>query len=321
MAHYSGLATCGSIWACPCCSAKIRNVRATDISAAAGAWDKAGNSVYMITLTMPHDLGMRLGKLLPVIADGFRSVISGRPWTRLRARLGIVGSIRSMEITHGENGWHPHLHVLMFVTDDLDARQLAALHLYMRDSWGQYVVKAGYRLPHGVHGVDIGRCSSAEEAGAYIAKTQDGRAVGNEMARGDMKQGRQGGRTPFEILDDFRWTGDAEDIGLWHEYERATKGRQAITWSNGLRKLLIPDQPEEASNEEVAAAEIGGDDLAVIHGDTWREIVRVPGLPAYLLDQAEAGGIAAVNAALDRHGIGPAMPPGSLLTLAYEEAS
>jgi hypothetical protein len=59
-------------------------------------------------------------------------------------------------------------------------------------------------------------------------------------------------------------------------------------------------------DDEVAAAEIGGQDLAVIHGDTWREIIRVPGLPAYILDQAETG-IAAVNAVLDRYGIGPAM--------------
>jgi hypothetical protein len=318
VAHYTGLATCGSIWACPCCSAKIRNTRAGDISAAAGAWDKQGNSVYMITLTVPHDMGMRLAQLLPVIADGFRAVISGRPWVKLRKRLGIVGSIRSVEITYGEHGWHPHLHVLMFIGGDLDARGLADFHLYMRDRWARWVVKAGYRLPHNEHGVKIDRCTSAEEAGLYIAKTQDGRAVGNEMARGDMKQGRLGGRTPFEILDDFRWSGDVADLALWREYERATRGRQAITWSNGLRALLIPDAPEEASDDEVAAAEIGGEDLAVIHGDTWRDIIRVPGLPAYLLDQAEAGGVTAVNAALAAHGMGSVLPPSSLGSITLE---
>ena len=61
--HYAGLATCGSIWACPVCSAKIRNTRAEEISAAAARWDLAGNSVYMITLTAPHDLGMKLSAL------------------------------------------------------------------------------------------------------------------------------------------------------------------------------------------------------------------------------------------------------------------
>ena len=90
---------------------------------------------------------------------------------------------------------------------------------------------------------------AAEEAGPYIAKTQDGGAVGNEMARADLKQGRDGHRTPFEILDDFRWTGDLEDLALWHEYERATKGQQAITWSKGLRQMLAvePSAPTRRS--------------------------------------------------------------------------
>ena len=35
--------------------------------------------------------------------------------------------------------------------------------------------------------------------------------------------------------------------------------------------------------------------------ETWRAIVWVPGLPAYLLDQAERGGADAVRAALDRY--------------------
>jgi hypothetical protein len=80
-------------------------------------------------------------------------------------------------------------------------------------------------MPHGQHGVNITRCASAEDAGQYIAKTQDGQAVGNEMARADLKHGRVGGRTPFEILDDFRWTGDNDDLIVWREYERATKPR------------------------------------------------------------------------------------------------
>jgi hypothetical protein len=127
------------------------------------------------------------------------------------------------------------------------------------------------RMPHGAARVNITRCSSAEDAGQYIAKTQDVRAVGNEMARADLKQGRAGGRTPFEIFDDFRWTGDADDLAVWREYERATKGRQAITWSKGLRALLAV---AERTDEEIAAEEIGGEDLAVIHGDDWRRIVR-----------------------------------------------
>lgn len=307
VAHYAGLATCGSIWACPVCSAKIRNHRALEISEAAASWDRAGNTVYLLTLTMPHDLGMPLAKLIPVIADGFRSVISGRPWVRIRDKLGIAGTIRSMEVTHGANGWHPHLHVLVFINGALDAAGLAELTIHARRTWAQQITAAGYRLPN-AHGVDIQRCYSAAEAGQYIAKTQDGRSAGNELARGDMKRGRNGGRTPFEILDDFRWTGDARDLALWHEYERATKGHQAITWSPKLRERLEL-AAEELSNEDVAAAEVGGEDIAIIANWQWKRVVAIPGLAGYLLDQAEHGGIDAINETLRAHKIGAARNP------------
>jgi hypothetical protein len=305
--HYSGLASCGSIWACPVCAAKIRNTRAEEISAAAARWDRAGNSVYMVTLTAPHDLGMKLAALLPVIADGFRSVISGRAWLRVKARAHVVGTIRSVEITHGQNGWHPHLHVLVFIEGDPGADGLAALDLHVRSRWEAFITRAGYRTPDQAHGVVIERCSSAKEAGAYIAKTQDGKAPGNELARGDLKTGRDGHRTPFEILDSFRWTGNLADLALWHEYERASRGHQAITWSKGLRKLLAAPA---RTDEELAAEEVGGDIVTLIEASAWRAITVVPGLPGYLLDEAERGGASAVRAVLAGYGIeaGPAPP-------------
>lgn len=307
VAHYAGLATCGSIWACPVCSAKIRNHRSLDISTGAANWDLAGNTVYLLTLTMPHDFGMPLARLIPVIADGFRGVISGRPWVRLRDQLGIAGTIRSMEVTHGANGWHPHLHVLVFIEGSPDAAGLAALTLHVRRAWARQITAAGFRVPNS-HGVDIQRCYSAAEAGQYIAKTQDGRSAGNELARGDLKSGRNAGRTPFEILDDFRWTGDSGDLALWHEYERATKGHQAISWSDKLRERLDL-AAEELSNEDVAAAEVGGEDIAIITNPQWKRVVAIPGLAGHLLDRAEQGGIDAVNEALRAHKVGVARDP------------
>lgn len=302
VAHYAGLATCGSIWACPPCSAKIRNHRASEISAGAANWDRAGNSVYLLTLTMPHDFGMPLAKLIPVIADGFRGVLSGRAWVKIRDRLGIEGTIRSLEVTHGANGWHPHLHVLVFIDGDLDAAGLADFAVYVRRAWARQITASGHRVPN-EHGVDIQRCASAAEAGQYISKTQDGRSTGNELARGDLKSGRNGGRTPFEILDDFRWTGDRADLALWHEYERATKGRQAISWSKHLRQKLDLSA-EELTDEAAAAAEVGGEDLVVIANWQWKRIVAVPGLSGWLLDLAERGGFDAVDRAVRAHGIG-----------------
>lgn len=299
-AYVSGVATCGSIWACPVCSAKIRAKRATEVSEGAAEWDRRGGAVYMSSFTAPHQLGMRLAPLHGMIADSFRTVLQGRAWQRIKADLGIVGNIRSLEVTCGCNGWHPHLHVLFFFEREVTPEQFARFVQYLRDKWQRAVVKAGYELPSDQYGVKVDRCYSAAEAGEYIAKTQDGRAVGNEVSRSDMKQGRADHRTPFDIFDDFRWTGDTADLARWHEYEQATWGKQAITWSKGLRKLL---SVEDKSDDELAEEEVGGEEVARIRNETWLAITRYPGLPAAVLDAAEDTGLRSIVNLLERYGI------------------
>jgi hypothetical protein len=326
--HYTGLATCGSIWACPVCSAKIRHVRAREISEAAARWHDAGNTVVMVTLTFPHHQGLALARTFPVLAAGFGHLISGEAWAGrperyvpprpskrggmlpgrvyparigLRDRTCVAGTIRSIEITYGANGWHPHAHALFFLRGR-DMRNVAILGGELQKRWRAWVVGQGFPAPSAIHGVDVRLCESAAEAGEYIAKTQDGRAVGNEMTRADLKSGRAGSRTPFEILDYFRHTGDKAALDLWNEYERITKGRQCITWSKGLHQLLAAD---DRTDEEIAAEEVGGTTVADIRPGAWAEITSVPGFAVHLLELGESGGVIAVNAELRRRGITP----------------
>ena len=60
-AGYSGLASCGSVWCCPQCAAKIATRRADERSKVMRAVDEAGGSAFLLTLTMRHDRGDRLG--------------------------------------------------------------------------------------------------------------------------------------------------------------------------------------------------------------------------------------------------------------------
>jgi integrase len=60
-AGYSGLASCGSVWACPQCAAKIATRRADELSKVMRAVDEAGGSAFLLTLTMRHERGDRLG--------------------------------------------------------------------------------------------------------------------------------------------------------------------------------------------------------------------------------------------------------------------
>jgi len=311
VAHYSGLTSCGSIWACPVCSAKIRNHRGDEIARGAARWiEELGNSAYMVTFTVPHDLVDALVPLFDTVANGFRAVISGRAWLGEKKRVGIAGTIRSMEVTHGDNGWHPHLHVLVFFDGELTAEDFAWLRLRWYERWSRFITRAGYRAPSFEHGLDMRPVITAEEAGKYIAKVQDGGHLGNELTRADLKEGRNGSRTPMEVLDDFRWTGDLDDLDVWQEYERATKGRQCITWSKGLRAVLLPDEEDqEMTDDEIATEEVGGDTVAVFDAETWDGIRKIPGLSAAVLDAAESGGLSAIRDLLAPFHLAPKSPP------------
>ena len=320
VAYWRGVQTCGSIWSCPICGAKIRNGRAIEISEFAGEWIKRGNSVYMVTLTSPHDLGMALAALLLLIAAAFRSVISGRPWIRLRDELAIAGTIRALEVTHGEHGWHPHLHVLLFVWGEVEV--LAPVHLYFQERWREFIVsvcqdcgkrsgrgkaacKCGgprYRPPSDLHGVKVEKCYSAADAAMYVVKTQDGKNPGNEMARSDMKTGRPGHRMPFEILE-AAGTGEKAELELWHEYEKATFRHQAITWSPALRKLQKEWlNAEEKTDDELAAEVVDGEVVVDVSTSALAAIVCIPGLRAGLLDAWEDGGLPALEVLAAAHG-------------------
>jgi hypothetical protein len=111
-----------------------------EISQAAAAWIQADNEVYMLTFTARHVAVMALAALLNLISAAFRSVIRGRPWRRLCDELGIAGTIRSLEVTHGANGFHPHLHCLLFIEGTLDNAGLAKLDLYFK---GQRAASVG----------------------------------------------------------------------------------------------------------------------------------------------------------------------------------
>jgi hypothetical protein len=104
------------------------------------------------------------------------------------------------------------------------------------------------------YGVTWTPVTSAAEAAEYVVKLQDGRDPGLEVARGDLKAGRLGSVTPFEILDYFARTGDADALELWNRYEVVSKHRQCITWSKGLRRRLLPDEEDELTDEEAGVA-------------------------------------------------------------------
>lgn len=305
VAHISGVETCGRIWLCPVCSAKIRVRRGEEVAIGVGDWITAGHACLFLTATLPHDHGDALAASLSVLAEAWRhAATQNRSGKRDRDLFGVVGTIKSIEITHGANGWHPHIHAVILLEEDIplidetgNGRQMSEFYARWDARWAAALRRVGWSegLPGIRLRVDMVQRSTVAGLAAYVTKLQtgDGRGLGNEIARADLKGGRKKSRTPFEILADFGTTGDAGDLELWHEYEEATKGRSAIRWSRGLRKLIAPDL-EDKTDEEIAAEEIGGQTVAYIRPDLWYRLADIPGGDALVLDALETGGLQAV---------------------------
>lgn len=296
-AYYTGLTTCGSIWSCPCCSARIRQRRALEIERACVQHLGAAGGIGFATFTLAHERTDDLADLLRVVQQAWEKVQQSGTYRRLGVELEVCGRIRATEVTFGHwHGWHPHLHVLIFAEQDLSAEEWARLRDVLSDAWCAAVVRLGRKSPGAEVGVTLSKVYRAE-VGQYLAKVQDhyGQAstVGLEMARGDVKKGRKLSRTPFELAEDAVH-GVMPELPLWWAYEAATKGRRAIEWSRGLKARF---DLEDLDDEDLAAADVDGDRVAWVEAGQWALLVK-RGKETHVLDLVEQGGQPAAHAFL-----------------------
>lgn len=293
----SGVATCGSVWSCPSCSFKIRIKRAADIAVACAVQLSNGGGVLFATFTMSHMKGESLDLVWSIITDGWSYLTSGGGWQSIKERFGIEGWIRSAEVTHGGSGWHPHLHVLIFTSKPLDPlnaedEQFWDLRKALRQRWIHRLDKKWERDVSQTFGFDLVPVKPDETStvGEYVSK------VGYELAVADSKLGRgEGQRHPFAIARDASQTGDTADIKLFREWITASKGRRAITWSQGLRDRLL--STDERTDEELASEIAEGENVAGVEPTLWNQILaRRDGAKAQLLMTLE---VATVGVAAD----------------------
>lgn len=273
-----GLATCGSPWACSLCAPKISVRRRDEVRAGIVAWEGMAGRVMLVTYTLRHKLNDDLGLMLRSMAAARRSMKSGKRAQGIMQSFGLVGSVRSLEVTYGVNGWHPHYHELAFLRAGVDPQELQAALLA---AWSQSLGAAGLRdVTDRAVDVTAADLSVAE----YLSKFGHDRAWGldAEITMGRLKQGHLKGRTPVQLLR-LATEGDIDSAALWLEYAAATKGQVQTTWSNGLRAYLGLGKTE--TDDNLAAAIDGAFSvlLASLTRPQWRVIVANDALPELML--------------------------------------
>lgn len=303
-ASFGGLVTCGSVWTCPVCSVKIQERRRAEIQQGIDWAYAEGFQPVMVTLTFPHGRHDKLGRLLEQQADALRRMRSGKQWVGVKEDLGYQGLIRSLEVTLGDHGWHPHTHELWFISkhttrfnspsDEVKA-EVQAIRLKVLARWEAACVAAGLLLPAKVdafreYGIHVkGWCS----AGDYLAKQDDSRnwGVDREMAKATSKAGNKvKGLHPFSLLTNVV-AGDRRAGRLFLAYALAMKGKRQLFWSPGFKARVGVG---EKTDEELAVEEReNADVLGLISLPDWRLILRYEKRAA-VLDAAETGGWPAV---------------------------
>jgi hypothetical protein len=278
-----GLAHCDSSWGCPHCTPLKRADDAEEVSALVEDWGQ--QRVYMASFTSRH----RHHELRPTYegqADAWNRVARGRPWRRFVEKWGGEYIVRAADFMYGdENGWHPHLHVLLFIDHPLTDAERAEFDGFLAERWERMVVAAlgEAARPSREHGCVVTECRDAK----YLAKLGletivDTRKIGLELTLDVTKRGKLGSRSPWQIAWDLGEYRRAEDGRLWRDFTTSMKGKQLLTWSNGAhakaRELVArAKEAEEAMESEDAERQVddseAGEEEFTIAGETW-DVVR-----------------------------------------------
>lgn len=293
-AGYSSLEHCGSVWACPCCAGTIRSKRAKEVEKAVLTHQEQGGTVLFFTGTLRHHKRDKLAHTLDTILNAWRKTISGKAWQRQREALAISGYIRATEVTLNKDahGWHPHVHAALFLDHQISEDELAAFRAWLFDRWTQQVKKLGAKAPT-VKGLDLQQVDNDGRLfSKYLSKIEGEEkhrhwGVSNEMARGDVKQGRQGSINPMQLLDaDLDGYTEQERGKFWREYYETTKGRRCLTWSRGLKERFEVEEKEDAELLKEESTRL----VHLTSAQTFRRVWRtnVKKLPQ-ALEHAEAG--------------------------------
>jgi hypothetical protein len=281
---------CGNVWCCPVCAAKVSEKRRGELESAITNHRAAGGVVLLVSFTVAHGIGDDLPLLVQRFTAAERSMKQSGGYGRLKGRVGLVGTVRALEVTYGRtHGFHPHAHALYFVAADTDVTAFTAELFRL---WQGAAERQG--LTMNGRGLDVRATVGA--VGSYVAKWGAAAEVTNASA----KRGRVGGLTPWELLAHFAATGEVWARDRFRDYAGAFKGRHQLTYSHGLKAALGLDSEAEKTDAELAAeVEHGAVWVGELSPQAWALVVRHEARAA-VLNAVVAGGWDAVEAVLVR---------------------
>ena len=220
----------------------------------------------MLTLTIPHYSNNHLEAVLTGLSHSLRLMTNRKPWQRLSNQIGLVGRVRTLEVTYGENGWHPHFHLLLFTKSPLTGQTVRLLTSELLEQWQSACLSVGLPRPNH-HGLTL------ESADGKISEYVSKWGMDHEMTKGHMKEGKKNGHySPFALLG-LHIEGNERAASLFREYASAFKGKNQLKWDSGLRKILCLGS--ELTDQELSEVEEEKSSLfANIPLNVWKVVLQ-----------------------------------------------
>jgi hypothetical protein len=294
-AQQRGLYTCGSVWVCSVCSAKILTSRAIEIEQALSAWVNQGGYFVFQTLTLSHRPGDSVAKQRSVASNAWKAINKGS-FTANNKKNGQKGYFRVTEINNGENGPHLHFHVMRFVERWLPKDELDDWMSKVFEKWADAVQAQGMRRPK-EEGHNYQQVTCVEDWGGYFTKNFDNpREAVLAAGLGQNKVG-----TMWDVLTEAISEPKSKAAQTWRAYERDTKNLNQITWSRDIRKSL--GLGVEISDEDLASEEGVFIPLIQIFPEDVPKLGRLGWLHSRVLHHIEKGDLEVAFQILNEHDI------------------
>lgn len=290
--RFVGLQNSHSVWGSPLAALGIIRGRRAEVQLALDTHVKAGGSALFLTLTLRHKKGHDLARLWDALGRCWTKATSGsgawngtKSYEGDKARFGIEHWIKSVEVTTGPNGWHPHLHVIMLTERTLSDEEMDVLAGRMRDRWIKAALKEGLAAPSKARALDVQQLAAGgttDSLAGYLTKGMIS-GLAAEGTGGQIKAARGDNRTPFQVLETMArdkaegYAFNPADVALWHEWEQASHRRRFMAWSAGTKAYFGID---ELTDEELFELVEAQDDkaakeveiIAAITSNDWERI-------------------------------------------------
>lgn len=305
--YFTNLQHCASYWVCPVCAGKVARERTDEIYLALKEYLNQGYEIYFGALTLPHYQSEGLKENMEILIKGFDWVKEHRAVKNILPKKTEVGEdgkeksilesliyLRSLEITFGVNGWHPHLHPIFILPKGLGETYINQFRKYYL-SWLEKKQKLTVHAERRAVNFELWD-KKIETLSDYLCKW----SISNEVGNGQSKKSKTAsGFTPFQILELIAekktWDLKQDPETVFKQYARIIKGRRMLQSSRGFFEMV---NVEVKTDEEIVKDDETAETLFTVSLMVWNEAVRKD-LIFDLVDAYDFGGVDAVSDVID----------------------